>query len=587
MSVRNQAAAQLRHLQGLYLRYQHHPERIAQFEQLFGLRRVAADEVSELAAESALQLSEFLYGLGDSHAMSWIASELDMAAGDGLVYYLRAANSLEVAIDEIVRLAPMLFPDGEIQFVRKPHDWQLRLIPRVSTDRMGMLLRYEAILIWLMRVVSYVLGVAAPPVSIQVMTPKTASNEFDTLCAVSVRYAAECFGLTWPNHYLASKLPGSSTNLYLAIQPMLNQRLQVYLVQDTLTQKVGRYLTPTANLAHADLAQTAAALGMSSAMLRRQLSLENTSFSQILLQIKRRTAIQALLNTSARLDDVALQIGFAERSAFERAFGQWFGLSPSQFRRELVACFPNALRESSFAAERWPSAELHSAALDALLLQSQQESLLLAQFMPYCLDNPKLSALLLLELNLPDIACIEGIAQQALHQQSLALHTYKNLLLSSRGIQQRASQRSDWLAVLSANFARAVLAEYSLSPSPSNTMLWAVFLHRLAAPASELAFAVHCRRSALLLMVWGVNADVVRCLNQWANQSSPESNYLSAALAWLAAMLAGDSVAEWRLPVDRLQVEAEWAGIWRRLCERWHTQNAAPLDFLALMAMPD
>ncbi len=165
------------------------------------------------------------------------------------------------------------------------------------------------------------------------------------------------------------------------------------------------------------------------------------------------------------------------------------------------------------------------------------------------------------------------------------MHTYKNILLSSRGIAQSASQCGDWAAVLSANFAQAALADWKESQASdeqaTSTMLWAALFHRLATPLCQLTFAQHCRRSALLLMVWGVNADVVRCLNQWASQPSPAADYLSAALAWLATLQGAERVDNWPLLAHRQTIEAEWAEIWRRLCERWQEQDAAPLDFLA------
>ncbi|MBM5574995.1 hypothetical protein [Deefgea sp. CFH1-16] len=101
MSARQHQTVQLRYLQGLYVRYRDRPALLSELEYLFGLRQVEPDSLLEIAAESALQLNEYLHAMGDPHVMSWVASQIDLAAGDGFIYYLRSANVLEAAIAEL------------------------------------------------------------------------------------------------------------------------------------------------------------------------------------------------------------------------------------------------------------------------------------------------------------------------------------------------------------------------------------------------------------------------------------------------------------------------------------------------------
>lgn len=74
-------------------------------------------------------------------------------------------------------------------------------------------------------------------------------------------------------------------------------------------------------------------LGISVSTLRRRLDAEGTSFRLIKDGIRRDMAIRQLLQTDRSLPAVAESLGFAEPSAFHRAFIKWMGISPGQFRQ--------------------------------------------------------------------------------------------------------------------------------------------------------------------------------------------------------------------------------------------------------------
>lgn len=66
--------------------------------------------------------------------------------------------------------------------------------------------------------------------------------------------------------------------------------------------------------------------------LRRRLSDEGTTFEQLLTGLQRERAI-ALLGGTTPIALIAHAVGFADASAFSRAFRRWTGKSPSDFRR--------------------------------------------------------------------------------------------------------------------------------------------------------------------------------------------------------------------------------------------------------------
>jgi AraC-like DNA-binding protein len=76
-------------------------------------------------------------------------------------------------------------------------------------------------------------------------------------------------------------------------------------------------------------------LHLTSATLRRRLADEGESYQSIKDHLRRDLAIGYLSHSERSVLDIALELGFAERSAFHRAFRKWTGTSPGEFRRSL------------------------------------------------------------------------------------------------------------------------------------------------------------------------------------------------------------------------------------------------------------
>ncbi len=103
----------------------------------------------------------------------------------------------------------------------------------------------------------------------------------------------------------------------------------------SLTARVRRRLRQSLPGAVPDFERLADDMGMTPATMRRRLHDEGESYQSIKDQLRRDLAISYLSHSSRSVMDIALELGFSERSAFHRAFRKWTGASPGEFRRTL------------------------------------------------------------------------------------------------------------------------------------------------------------------------------------------------------------------------------------------------------------
>ncbi|WP_067665549.1 AraC family transcriptional regulator [Ferrimonas marina] len=77
-------------------------------------------------------------------------------------------------------------------------------------------------------------------------------------------------------------------------------------------------------------------LGLSVRTLRRQLALEGTSYTQLKNQCRKEAALDYLSCPELSIQDVAHLVGFDDPSPFIRAFRQWSGQTPGDYRASLL-----------------------------------------------------------------------------------------------------------------------------------------------------------------------------------------------------------------------------------------------------------
>lgn len=83
-----------------------------------------------------------------------------------------------------------------------------------------------------------------------------------------------------------------------------------------------------------DLVAAAERLHLSTRTLKRRLAEQNSSYGELLDEVRRRDSLQLLLDPDRPLEEVALRTGYTDASNFRRAFQRWTGLSPTAYRRQ-------------------------------------------------------------------------------------------------------------------------------------------------------------------------------------------------------------------------------------------------------------
>ena len=143
----------------------------------------------------------------------------------------------------------------------------------------------------------------------------------------TVRFDAAANALEYARADVDARLPAGNAELARNSDEVLVRYL-ARLEQSRLSSRVQQALLDALPDGAPDKAAVARSLAMSPRNLQRRLAEEGTSFSALLEEARTSLARTYVEEGRLSVTEIAFMLGFADTSAFSRAFKRWTGLSP-------------------------------------------------------------------------------------------------------------------------------------------------------------------------------------------------------------------------------------------------------------------
>jgi len=158
-------------------------------------------------------------------------------------------------------------------------------------------------------------------------------DEYQLLFCGDLRFNQSQTGLAFDERYLSLPVVRNVAAMkdYLVTAPA--NLLVQYQDSSSLTVQILRRLGDMPPAEWPSLEDLADALHTSTSTLRRRLESEGQLYQGLKDQLRRDMAINLLDGTTMSVMEIGAELGFAETSAFHRAFKKWTGANPGEYRR--------------------------------------------------------------------------------------------------------------------------------------------------------------------------------------------------------------------------------------------------------------
>ncbi|MCJ8312963.1 MAG: AraC family transcriptional regulator [Saccharospirillaceae bacterium] len=156
--------------------------------------------------------------------------------------------------------------------------------------------------------------------------------EHQTLLKAPIYFNQQYNELIFAKQDLLHPISMANPEFFELLEKHITTQLRSITSKNVVSEKVKRLLAESILTTPINLTQIAKKLAMSPRTLQGKLKTEGQSFSAIRDQVRKSIAIEFLKDTDEGICDIAFLLGFSEQSTFSKAFKQWTGLPPKQYR---------------------------------------------------------------------------------------------------------------------------------------------------------------------------------------------------------------------------------------------------------------
>ena len=246
--------------------------------------------------------------------------------------FLACANLMEV-IDTLIRYGPLLNGrQARIDHYKDLDAGRIGLTLSLTSPPTSIRFSHEVIFSAAQKALSDLLQTPAVDVEISLPYDKPRdTNAFIEIFGNNVRFNADNATLSTPEAQTREPLPTSNPTLRALYDAECARLLADLSDNASCTERTLAALNKLEGQ-YPGLDQMASMLHMSTRTYRRRLQEESASFQTLLDSTRCKHARQLLRHPELSVDRVAQRLGFSDVSNFRRAFIQWTGESPSQWR---------------------------------------------------------------------------------------------------------------------------------------------------------------------------------------------------------------------------------------------------------------
>ncbi|MEL6640283.1 MAG: AraC family transcriptional regulator ligand-binding domain-containing protein [Pseudomonadota bacterium] len=160
------------------------------------------------------------------------------------------------------------------------------------------------------------------------------SNDYGDFFGIPVQFEAPCAQLRFDWNYLSRPVKRSERELKRFLRASPETFLRGYRDTGTLKHRIAKTCLSGPPHEWPDMDEVAKQLNMSRSTLHRRLAEAGQSFGDLKEELRRGRATKLLSRTDQPISAIASELGYAEESAFYRAFHRWYGTTPSAYRRK-------------------------------------------------------------------------------------------------------------------------------------------------------------------------------------------------------------------------------------------------------------
>jgi AraC-like DNA-binding protein len=250
-----------------------------------------------------------------------------------LCHAVLGCKTLGQALNRCVRFYGLILDDMGVALLRDGREAKIALEER-DPGKPHRPFAHEVLLVLIHGLACWLVGRRIPILRAEFSYPEPVhSAEYRLMYCTDLRFGMPLTALVFDAGFLDLAVVQNERSAKEFLRSAPENIVVKYKNGSSLSARIRRRLRQRLPGEVPDFETLAAELNMTTATLRRRLEEEGATYQGIKDQLRRDLAIRYLSHSDRSVMEIALELGFSERSAFHRAFRKWTGASPGEFRR--------------------------------------------------------------------------------------------------------------------------------------------------------------------------------------------------------------------------------------------------------------
>ena len=240
------------------------------------------------------------------------------------------SRSFRDALERIARYKRLTCPE-EIRLVERGTECAVEFIWLLAEQTEPPTLT-DLCFAWILTIARRGLGRNVHPVRVELQRPAAARRVYESYFGCPVKFEARRNRLVFRSENVAQPFLTHNPDLLDLVAPQLEAELKQQLAGKSLQEQVKGTLKKSLVGQRPLLEGVARELRISARTLQRRLLAEQLTFQTLVEEARREMAHHYLLQPSLELNETAYLLGYEDPNSFIRAFHQWEGTSPGEWR---------------------------------------------------------------------------------------------------------------------------------------------------------------------------------------------------------------------------------------------------------------
>src|SRR5437588_6608245 len=241
-----------------------------------------------------------------------------------------SARSFRDAVERLARYKQLTCPE-EIRLVESTNECAIQFVWLLAHEKEPALL-VDVCFAWIVSMAQRGIGRPISPKRVEFQRASVHREIYEAHFHCQVRFKAKQNALVFSKADMELPFVTHNADLLANVATMLEAELRKQTAQKSFSEQVKGILKQLIAGQRPGIQDLATELHLSTRTLQRRLTDEGTTFQSLLDDARRELARHYLLHSTRELNETAYLLGYEDANSFFRAFHNWEGTSPGQWR---------------------------------------------------------------------------------------------------------------------------------------------------------------------------------------------------------------------------------------------------------------